>query len=37
VGLLFAGNSKGTLAIANPIDPVLQRFGVTIDGSVPAQ
>ncbi len=37
VGLLFAGNGNGTLAIANPIDPVLQRFGVTIDGSVPRQ
>jgi PKD repeat protein len=30
VGLLFAGSSTRT--IANPIDPVLQRFGVTIDG-----
>jgi hypothetical protein len=32
VGLLFAGDSTGKLAIANPINPVLQRFGVTIDG-----
>ena len=32
VGLLFAGNGTGTMAIANPIDAVLQRFGVTIDG-----
>lgn len=30
VGLLFAGSSLYT--IANPIDPVLSRFGVTIDG-----
>ncbi|RJR39589.1 MAG: hypothetical protein C4567_11785 [Deltaproteobacteria bacterium] len=37
VGLLFAGNGNGTLAIANPINPVLQRFGVTIDGRVPPQ
>ncbi len=35
VGLLFAGNSSGTLAIANRIDLVLQRFGARIDtGSV---
>jgi hypothetical protein len=33
VGLLFAGNSSGTYAIANPIGPVLERFGVTIDGN----
>jgi hypothetical protein len=32
VGLLFAGNSSGTYAMANPIDAVLNRFGVTIDG-----
>jgi hypothetical protein len=32
VGLLFAGNAAGTLAVANPIKPVLQRFGVTITG-----
>lgn len=32
VGLLFAGNSNGTMAIVNPIDKVLQYFGVTIDG-----
>lgn len=30
VGLLFAGSSSYT--IANPIDPILSRFGVTIDG-----
>ena len=30
VGLLFAGNSLYT--IANPIDAVLERFGVSIDG-----
>jgi hypothetical protein len=32
VGLLFAGNQSGTLAVANQIDLVLDRFGVTIDG-----
>lgn len=32
VGLLFAGNSNGTMAIANPIGPVLSEFGITIDG-----
>lgn len=32
VGLLFAGNGSGKLAIANPIDLVLERFGVAIDG-----
>jgi len=32
VGLLFAGNSSGKLAIANRIDLVLSAFGVTIDG-----
>jgi hypothetical protein len=31
VGLLFAGGEG--LTIANPIDPILQRFGVTIDGT----
>jgi hypothetical protein len=31
VGLLFAGSS--TITIANPIDDVLQYFGVTIDGN----
>lgn len=31
VGLLFAGS--GTSTIANPIDPVLDRFGVTVDDS----
>jgi hypothetical protein len=30
VGLLFAGSSLVT--IANPIDPILERFSVTIDG-----
>ena len=30
VGLLFAGTSDGSIAIANPIGPVLDRFGVTI-------
>jgi chitodextrinase len=30
VGLLFAGSS--TLTVANPIDAVLEAFGVTIDG-----
>jgi hypothetical protein len=33
VGLLFAGSS--TITIANRIDLVLNRFGVTIDGSSP--
>jgi hypothetical protein len=32
VGLLFAGNADGTMAMANPIDAVLQYFGVAIDG-----
>ncbi len=32
VGLLFAGNSSGTFAIANRIDNVLSSFGVTVDG-----
>lgn len=32
VGLLFAGNSSGKFAIANPIDLVLNRFGVKVDG-----
>ena len=32
VGLLFAANRRGTLAVANPIDLVLDAFGVTIDG-----
>ncbi len=31
VGLLFAGSSSVT--IANPIDPVLNAFGVTVDGT----
>ena len=34
VGLLFAGSSTRT--IANPIGPVLNRFGVTIDGETAA-
>ncbi len=33
VGLLFAGNSSGTLAVANRIDDVLSAFGVVIDGN----
>ena len=32
VGLLFAGNRNGKTAFANPIDAVLEVFGVTIDG-----
>lgn len=32
VGLLFAGTSDGKLAVANRIDLVLGRFGVSIDG-----
>jgi hypothetical protein len=32
VGLLFAGGSSGKFAIANPIDAVLTRFGVAVDG-----
>jgi hypothetical protein len=32
VGLIFAGTSGGGLAVANPIDAVLTRFNVTIDG-----
>lgn len=32
VGLLFAGSADGKFAIANPIAPVLSRFGVSIDG-----
>jgi hypothetical protein len=32
VGLLFAGNADGTMAMANPIDAVLDYFHVTIDG-----
>ncbi|MCH8288633.1 MAG: carboxypeptidase regulatory-like domain-containing protein, partial [Candidatus Marinimicrobia bacterium] len=35
VGLLFAGNSDGTMAIANRIDLVLDRFGVIVDGEAP--
>jgi len=31
VGLLFAGTSDGLLAVANRIDLVLDRFGVTVD------
>jgi len=33
VGLLFAGNNSGRLAIANRIDSVLNAFGVVIDGN----
>jgi PKD repeat protein len=36
VGLLFAGNSSGSMAIANPIDAVLSYFGVAVDGSSPS-
>ena len=32
VGLLFAGNRRGTFVWANQIAPVLERFGVTICG-----
>lgn len=32
VGLLFAGDSSGKFAVANQIEPVLNSFGVTIDG-----
>lgn len=32
VGLLFAGNKNGRMAIANPIGAILSRFNVTIDG-----
>ncbi len=31
VGLLFAGNASGSMAIGNPIGAVLTRFGVMID------
>lgn len=31
VGLVFAGST--VVSIANPIDPVLDRFGVTVDGN----
>jgi len=34
VGLLFAGNQTGTFAVASPIQPILDRFGVVIGGSV---
>jgi hypothetical protein len=33
VGLLFAGNGNGRIAIANRIDAVLGAFSVTIDGN----
>ena len=33
VGLLFADNADGTFAIANPIDLVLNNFGVSVDDS----
>jgi hypothetical protein len=32
VGLIFAGDARGRMAVANPIDLVLSAFGVTIDG-----
>jgi hypothetical protein len=34
VGLLFAGNSSGKYAIANPINSVLAAFDVSIDGEL---
>ena len=34
VGLLFAGNAEGTMAIVNPIGSVLEYFDVAIDGRV---
>jgi hypothetical protein len=34
VGLLFAGNAEGTMAIVNPIDAVLQYFDVSVDGKL---
>ena len=36
VGLLFAGNTRGSLGIANPIDLVLIALQVAIDGTPPA-
>lgn len=33
VGLLFAGNQNGSLAVANRIQDVLSALGVTVDGS----
>ncbi|HUT89101.1 MAG TPA: hypothetical protein VMY37_06380 [Thermoguttaceae bacterium] len=36
VGLLFAGNTRGSLGIANPIGLVLAAFQVSIDGTPPA-
>jgi hypothetical protein len=33
VGLLFAGDEYGIYGIANPIDLVLDRLGVAIDGT----
>ena len=32
VGLLFAGNNSGSMAMANPISDVLSYFSVTVDG-----
>lgn len=32
VGLLFAGDTSGKYAVANPIEPVLAHFGVSVDG-----
>jgi hypothetical protein len=32
MGLLFAGDSSGKLAVANRIDLVLSRFSVLVDG-----
>ncbi len=35
VGLLFAGSSDGSLTVANPINAVLQAFGVVMAGGAP--
>ena len=35
VGLLFAGNAEGSIAFANPIDEVLERFKVEIGNTPP--
>lgn len=35
VGLLFAGNAEGSIAFANPIDKVLERFDVEIGNTPP--
>jgi hypothetical protein len=33
IGLLFAGNTSGSLAYGSPIGVVLSRFGITVDGN----